>query len=257
MSFVEDKIDRLRTNAIKKCDDVSTIKGQGIPFGCLDEYSSKVMDLIGNSEAFQNIKSVFVDASKNASAKLKDFLNQIGADNLPEGWSLDDISKLLKELDLFDISMDSFKQWTDHLAGIVPLDGFPNMDSILGMCNSMQKYFSCAGIELPQSKDQAKRAFGSLLLDQATTDYTENYINSIERLMYDGATPDDILNELERNRLIYDTSVYRDKENINDFTKTLINQNTALNITGMNEYETGFNLLTETLASDKLKNLMR
>lgn len=257
MSFVEDKIDKLRKNAIRKCDDVSDIKGQGIPFGCLDEYSSKVMDLISGSEAFQNVKSVFTDASKMASAKMKEFLKGIGADSLPEGWSLEDIGKIIKELDLFDLSMDSFKRWTDHLSGIIPLDGFPSMDSILSMCNSMQKYFSCAGIELPQSQSQAQRAFGSLLLDQATTDYTEKYINSIERLMYNGATPDDILNELERNRMIYDTSIYRDKENINEFTQTLINQNTALNVTGMNEYETGFNLLTETIASDKLKNLMK
>lgn len=256
MSLITDKITDLKNNALKKIADMDDIKDAGIPFGCLDEYSTKIMDLISNSSAFKNSKQFFIDATNSAISNLKDFLNNISDADLPEGWTSDDIKKLLAKLDIFSGSLDAFKEWTDHLSGLIEIDGMPGMTSLLNICNSMQKYLSCSGVDLPQSEEQAKLAFGSLLLDAAETESTTNYIDSIRRLMYDGNSVDDIISELERNQLIYDTSVYRDKENINDFTQTLINQNTALNISGMNMYETGYDLMLNTIASDELKSFL-
>lgn len=255
-SSVYNKINKVRENAAEKVSEMEEVKKSGIPFGCIDEHSKKVLDLINGSEAFQNVKSAFSSAVKSASDELKSWLNSLTGDNLPDGWSMDDIRALLAKLNVFDSSIEAFKQWTDHLSGVAQMVGQPAMDAILGICNGVQKYLSCAGIDLPQSEAEAKKAMGSLLLDTATTDYTEKYIKSIRTLMNNGSTPDDILTELERNQMIYDTSIYRDQENINDFTKTLINQNTALSITGSNGFDTSYDLMKNTIATDKLKSIL-
>lgn len=256
MSAVKDQINALKRNALKKVEEVEIMKGQGVPFGCLDQATNKIADLVSNSGAYQNTKAFFIDSAKVASENAKNFLKSLTVNDLPEGWSLDDVKNIMSKLDVFDASMDKFKEWTNHLSGMVEIPGMPSMQSLLSTCNDMQKYFSCAGVELPKSQEQAQQVFGSILLDQATTDSTEQYINSIERLMYSGSSPNEILDELERNQLIYDTSIYRDQQSIHDFTKTLINQNTALSMTGMNTYESGFNLLKDTIASPELKQLL-
>lgn len=256
MSIVEDKINDIRTNLMHKVEEMDDIKDAGIPFGCLDEYSSKIMNLIKNSEAYQNCQEFFVTTTKNSLERLKKFLESITPEDLPDGWDMDDIKNLLASLNIFEGSLDKFLEWTNHLSGLVNIEGFPDMQSLLNICNSMQKYLSCSGIELPQSKEQAKLAFGSLLLDSVETNATSQYIDSIERLMYNGNSCEDIIKELERNQLIYDTSVYRDQTNINDFMQTLINQNSSLNISGMNLYETGYDLMTSAIASDELKELL-
>lgn len=256
MSAVKDQINALKRNALKKVEEVEILKGHGVPFGCLDQATNKIADLVSNSGAYQNAKAAFIDGSKAASQKAKDFLKNILPEDLPDGWSLNDVKNIMSKLDVFDASMDKFKEWTNHLSGLSNIPGMPSMQSLLSTCSDMQKYFSCAGVELPKSQEQAQQVFGSILLDQATTDSTEQYINSIERLMYNGSTPNDILNELERNQMIYDTSIYRDQQSIADFSKTLINQNTALSITGMNAYDSSFNLLKDTIASPELKQLM-
>lgn len=255
MSFITDQINKIKSNISEQFEDIVNSKLSGEPFGCPTADQEEIISLVTESNAFQNSMAVVTDTVKNAISPVNDYLEQL-KDKLPSGWSESDINNLISKLNVFSGTMDTFKSWTDRLSGVVKVEGLPDTDTIFSVMNSYQHVFSCAGLDVPSSQDEAKQMMSSLLIDKVETDYSSSYISSIPSLIQNGATPSEIVQALENNQAIYTDAMITDENAFSQALTSLTNQATGLNISTMDPFNSGYQMIVDKCGSDKLKEIL-
>lgn len=256
MSFVTDQISKIKSNVLGKFEDILNTKMSGSPFGCPTPDQESIINMITNNQAFQNAMAGVTEAVNGAIEGTNAYLAQL-KDKLPEGWTQEDIDNLMSRLNIFEGTMDKFKTWTDRLSGVIKIDGLPDADAIFSVMNSYQHVFSCVGLDVPSSQDEAKQMMSSLLIDKVKTDYTSSYINSIPSLIQNGATPATIVQALEDNQAIYTDAMITDENAFTQAMTSLTNQATGLNIATMDPFNSGYQMIVDKCGSDNLKSLLK
>ena len=158
---------------------------------------------------------------------------------------------------MFEGAMDKFRGWTDRLSGVIKVEGLPDADTIFSVMNSHQHLFGCMGLDVPASQDEAKKMMSSLLIDKVQTDYSSSYISSIPSLIQNGATPTTIANALKENEDIYTNAMITDENAFTQAVTGLTNQATGLNISTMDPFNSGYQMIVDKCGSDSLKNLIK
>ena len=256
MSFVTDQINKIKSNITSQFEDIINTKLSGEPFGCPTPDQESIINLITNSDAFQNSMAVVTDTVKTAIAPVNNYLEQLKG-KLPTGWTEEDVNNLLSKLNVFEGTMDKFRGWTDRLSGVVKIDGLPDADTIFSVMNSYQHVFSCVGLDVPSSQDEAKQMMSSLLIDKVQTDYTSSYISSIPSLIQNGATPSSIAQALADNQAIYTDAMITDENAFTQAMTSLTNQATGLNVATMDPFNSGYQMIVDKCGSENLKNLLK
>lgn len=255
MSFITDLIDNVKSNISDQFTEIINSKLSGTPFGCPTSDQEKIIGLLTDNDAFQNSMAVVTDTIKNAISPVNDYLEELKK-NLPSGWSESDVNNLISKLNVFSGTMDTFKNWTDRLSGVIKVEGLPDADTIFSVMNSYQHIFSCAGLDVPTSQDEAKQMMSSLLIDKIETDYSSSYISSIPSLIQNGVTPSEIVQALEDNQLIYTNAMITDENAFTQAMTSLTNQATGLNLSTMDPFNSGYQMIIDKCGSDELKNLL-
>ena len=255
MSFITDQIGKIKSNITNKFEDIVNTKLSGSPFGCPTADQESIIGLLKESEAFQNSMAVVTDTVKSAITPVNNYLNELKK-NLPSGWTEADINNLINQLNIFNGTMDTFRNWTDRLSGVITVDNLPGADTIFSLMNSYQSVFSCAGIDVPTSQDEAKQMMSSLLIDKVQTDYSSSYISSIPSLIQNGASPSSIVQALNDNRAIYTNAMITDENAYSQALTSLTNKATGLNLSTMNPGSSGYQMLVDKCGSDSLKKLI-
>lgn len=255
MSFITDQINKIKSNISEQFEDIVNSKLSGEPFGCPTADQEEIISLVTESNAFQNSMAVVTDTVKNTISPVNNYLEQL-KDKLPSGWSESDINNLISKLNVFSSTMDTFKSWTDRLSGVVKVEGLPDTDTIFSVMNSYQHVFSCAGLDVPSSQDEAKQMMSSLLIDKVETDYSSSYISSIPSLIQNGVTSSEIVQVLENNQAIYTDAMITDENAFSQALTSLTNQATGLNISTMDPFNSGYQMIVDKCGSDKLKEIL-
>lgn len=255
MSFITDQIDRIKSNVLNQFSDIMSSKLSGEPFGCPTSDQEEIIKLLTENSAFQNSMDAVVTTIKNAITPVNEYLEQL-KDNLPLDWSEEDVDNLINQLNIFSGTMDTFKNWTDRLSGVIKVDGLPDADTIFSVMNSYQHIFSCIGLDVPSSQDEAKQMMSSLLIDKIETDYSSSYISSIPSLIQNGATPSEIVQALSDNQAIYTDAMITDENAFTQAMTSITNQATGLNLSTMDPFNSGYQMIIDKCGSDKLKELL-
>lgn len=260
MSFITDQINKIQSNVMSnfndKFNEILNNKLNGSPFGCPTAEQEKIISLITSSEAFQNSMAIVTDTVKSAIVPVNNYLNELKK-NLPSGWTEADINNLINQLNVFDGVMDKFRKWTDRLSGVVNVEGLPGADTLFSLMDSYQSVFSCAGIDVPTSQNEAKQMMSSLLIDKVQTDYSSSYISSIPSLIQNGASPSSIVQALNDNKAIYTDAMITDENAYTQALTSLTNKATGLNISTMNPGSSAYQMVIDKCGSENLKNLLK